>query len=409
MPIGTALALLIAVLLNQNVNGQGLFRTVYYLPSVVSGVAVAILWQWIYHPDFGLINAMLGLIGIDGPRWLYSREWALPALILMTLWGVGGSMLIFLAGLQGIPTELYDAAHVDGAYAWRRFINVTIPMLTPTIFFLVILSIIGSYQVFTNAFVMTEGGPGSATLMLVLLLYRVAFEQFQFGFASAIAWLLFAIIMVFTLLVIRSSSFWVYYAGEEQLDVRIRRKKLQAYANQCMDVRRHSQRRAARAAAVALPLLLLGAAFFILPFLWMVSTAFKPPWQVMIFPPEWIPEEIQWPNFTDSWGALDFGVFYRNTVFLTVVNIVGTLISTSLVAFAFARLHFRGRNVLFIVLLSTMMLPTQITLIPTYVLFSRLGWINTFCAPDRAGLAGRRANWRLQRLPVAPVLSDHPT
>jgi multiple sugar transport system permease protein len=215
VPLGTALALGMALLLNQRVAVQGLFRTIYYLPSVVSGVAVAILWQWIYHPEFGLINAMLDQIGIDGPRWLFSREWALPALILMALWSVGGSMLIFLAGLQNIPTELYDAAHVDGANAWHRFLHVTIPMLTPTIFFNLILSIIASYQVFTNAFVMTEGGPGSATLMMVLLLYRVAFEQFKFGYASTIAWLLFAIILVFTLMVIRSSSFWVYYAGEE--------------------------------------------------------------------------------------------------------------------------------------------------------------------------------------------------
>lgn len=216
VPFGTALALAIALLLNQDVRWRGLFRTIYYLPSVVSGVAVAILWQWIYHPDFGLINAMLAWVGIDGPRWLFSREWALPALILMALWSVGGNMLIFLAGLQSIPTELYDAAHVDGANGWNRFWHVTIPMLTPTIFFNLILSIISSYQVFTTAYVMTEGGPGSATLMLVLLLYRVAFEQFKFGYASAIAWLLFAIILIFTLIVIRSSSFWVYYAGEER-------------------------------------------------------------------------------------------------------------------------------------------------------------------------------------------------
>ena len=215
VPLGTILALGIAMMLNQNVVVQGLFRTIYYLPAVVSGVAVAILWRWIYHPDLGLINAMLAMIGIDGPRWLFSREWALPALILMTLWSVGGSMLIFLAGLQGIPTELYDAAHVDGANAWRRFRHVTVPMLTPTIFFNLVLSIIGSYQVFTNAFVMTRGGPGSATLTLVLLLYRVAFEQFHFGYASAMAWLLFGITLVFTLLLIRSSSLWVYYAGEE--------------------------------------------------------------------------------------------------------------------------------------------------------------------------------------------------
>jgi multiple sugar transport system permease protein len=216
VPLGTGLALGIALLLNQNLPLRSLFRTIYYLPSVVSGVAVAILWRWIYHPEFGLINSLLAQIGIDGPRWLFSREWALPALILMTLWSVGGNMLIFLAGLQGIPTELYDAAHVDGASAWRRFWHVTVPMLTPTIFFNLVLSIIGSYQVFTTAFVMTEGGPGSATLMLVLLLYRVAFQQFHFGYASAIAWLIFAIILVFTLLIIRSATQWVYYAGEER-------------------------------------------------------------------------------------------------------------------------------------------------------------------------------------------------
>jgi multiple sugar transport system permease protein len=216
VPLGASFALGLAILLNQNMSLRGLFRTIYYLPSVVSGVAVAVLWQWIYHPDFGLINAMLGLIGIDGPRWLFSREWALPALMIMALWSVGGSMLIFLAGLQGIPTELYDAAQVDGAGRWQRFLHVTIPMLTPTIFFNLVLGIIGSYQVFTNAYVMTEGGPGSATLMLVLLLYRVAFQQFDFGYASAIAWLLFAIILCFSLLIIRSSNFWVFYGGEDR-------------------------------------------------------------------------------------------------------------------------------------------------------------------------------------------------
>jgi multiple sugar transport system permease protein len=216
VPLGAIFALALAVLMNQPMRWRGFFRTVYYLPSVVSGVAVAVLWQWLYHPDFGLINAILEFFGISGPRWLFSREWALPALIIMALWSVGGSMLIFLAGLQGIPTELYDAAQVDGAGRWQRFWHVTIPMLTPTIFFNLVLGIIASYQAFTNAYVMTEGGPGSATLMVVLLLYRVAFEQFNFGFASAIAWLLFAIILLFSLIVIRSSDFWVYYGGEER-------------------------------------------------------------------------------------------------------------------------------------------------------------------------------------------------
>ena len=213
VPVGTALALGIAVLLNQNVAVQGLFRTIYYLPSVVSGVAVGILWQWIYHPEFGLINAMLAAIGIDGPRWLFSREWALPALILMSLWGVGGSMLIFLADLQSVPTELYDASHVDGANAWRRFRHVNIPMLTPTIFFNLVLSILGSYQVFTNADVMTQGGPEDSTHFYALYLFNRAWRYLDMGYASAMGWILFVIVMGLTLLIFRTHHRWVHYGN----------------------------------------------------------------------------------------------------------------------------------------------------------------------------------------------------
>lgn len=214
VPLGTLFALTIALIMNQGIWGQGFFRTVYYLPSIISGVAVSILWSWLYQPDSGLINSLLALVGIQGPRWIYSREWAMPSLILMSVWGTGGSMLIFLAGLQSIPSVLYEAAEIDGANIWHRFRHVTIPMLTPTIFFNVVMRIIGSWQVFTQAYVMTNGGPANSTLTMVLYLYRKGFEQFQFGYASALAWLLFAIILVFTLLTFRSSAIWVYYEGE---------------------------------------------------------------------------------------------------------------------------------------------------------------------------------------------------
>jgi len=214
VPLAVVVALCIALLLNQDVKLLGLWRLLYYLPSVVTGVSVSILWQWLLNPRAGLVNQGLRLVGIEGPKWLYSEQWAIPGFVLMGLWGAGGNMLLYLAGLQGIPTALYEAAKIDGANAWHRFWYVTIPMLTPTIFFNLIMNIIGSFQVFTASYIMTEGGPNNATLTMVLYLYRKGFEHFQFGYASALAWALFAIIMCFTLIVMRSADFWVYYEGK---------------------------------------------------------------------------------------------------------------------------------------------------------------------------------------------------
>jgi multiple sugar transport system permease protein len=214
VPTGIIFALSIALLLNQKVVFVGFWRVVYYLPSVVSGVAVAILWSWVLNPRFGLLNQGLGALGIEGPRWLFSETWAVPGFIIMGLWGAGGGMLLYLAGLQGIPTAFYEAAEIDGANAWFRFWHITIPMLTPTIFFNLLISIIGSFQVFTQSYIMTGGGPNNATLTMVLYLYRMGFQRLQFGYASALAWALFAIILVFTILVLRTSESWVYYEGE---------------------------------------------------------------------------------------------------------------------------------------------------------------------------------------------------
>jgi multiple sugar transport system permease protein len=214
VPTSIVISLIIALLMNQKVTGIGFWRTVYYLPSIVQGVAVAVLWGFVLNPRFGLINAGLKMIGITGPQWLYSEQWAVPGLIIMGLWGAGGAMLLYLAGLQGIPTALYEAAEIDGATSFRRFWHITIPMLTPTIYFNLLINIIASFQVFTQAYVMTDGGPNNATLTQVLYLYRKGFSNFEFGYASALAWALFVLIMVFTILVVRSSESWVYYEGE---------------------------------------------------------------------------------------------------------------------------------------------------------------------------------------------------
>lgn len=213
LPLRLAAALFFAVLLNQRVPGIGIFRTVYYLPSVVSGVAVALLWIWVLQPQFGLLNYFLRLVGLQGPQWLSSPTWALPAFIVMSLWSTGSTMIIFLAGLQGIPTEIYEAASIDGAGRVRQFFAVTVPLITPVILFNLVIGIINSFQVFTQAFVMTNGGPANATLFYVLYLYRAAFQYSQMGYASAMAWILFLIVFVLTLLVFRSSDRWVHYEG----------------------------------------------------------------------------------------------------------------------------------------------------------------------------------------------------
>ena len=211
IPLGMAGGLSLALLLNQKVKGLPIFRTLFYLPSVTSGVAVALLWKWIFNPEFGIANAILGWFGLPALQWLSSPNWAMPALIIMSLWGVGGGMLIYLAGLQGIPAQLYEAAELDGAGTWSCFINITLPMLSPTLFFQLITGIIGSFQIFTQAFVMTNGGPVNATLFYVLYLYRNAFQWWKMGYASALAWFLFIVILLLTLLQFKLSKRWVNY------------------------------------------------------------------------------------------------------------------------------------------------------------------------------------------------------
>jgi multiple sugar transport system permease protein len=204
----------VAYLLNLKVPGLPVWRTLYYLPSVTPAVAGAILWGIIFNPSFGIMNWMLSLISIKGPGWLSSQQWALPALIIMSLWGVGGGMIIYLAGLQGIPTTLYEAAEIDGANGFQRLSHITLPLMTPIIFFNLVIGIISSFQFFTGVYVLTRGGPADATLFYNLYLYNNAFRYNAMGYASALAWILFIIVLLLTLLVFKSSSFWVYYEGE---------------------------------------------------------------------------------------------------------------------------------------------------------------------------------------------------
>lgn len=208
------IAFFIAILLNQKVKGLPLFRTLFYLPSITAGVATIMLWLVILQPN-GILNQALGLFGLPGPRWLTSTQWAMPSLILMSFWTVGTTMILYLAGLQGIPQHLYEAASIDGAGHLRKLWHVTVPMMTPTIFLTLVLGIIGSWQVFTQALILTGGGPANATLFVLLYLYRKAFLIFQMGYASAIAWVLFVIILIFTFIQFAIARRWVYYEYDE--------------------------------------------------------------------------------------------------------------------------------------------------------------------------------------------------
>lgn len=214
LPLSLVLGFSLAVLLNQDIPGVKIWRTIYFLPSVIAGVAVALLWVNIFNPRIGVLNPFLERVfGIEGPRWLSDPAWALRALVIMSLWGVGGSMIVYLAGLQGIPTHLYEAARIDGANRWQSFRHITLPMMSPVIFYNLVLGLISTFQYFTEVYVATGGGPVRSTLVYNLYLFQNAFQFFDMGYASALAWILFVIILVFTILIFRSSEAWVYYEG----------------------------------------------------------------------------------------------------------------------------------------------------------------------------------------------------
>jgi multiple sugar transport system permease protein len=216
IPLNIVLGVSLALLLNLEVRGMSIYRTVFFLPSIVPQVASALLWAWILNPQFGLANSMLKAIGLPQLGWLSDPVWSKPSIVLMGLWGVGGTMVIYLAALQDVPKELYEAADIDGANAWRKTWSITLPLITPTIFFNLVLGTISTFQAFTLVYVLTQGqgGPLDSTLVYGLLLYRNAFSYLKMGYASAMAWLLFAFVVLITFIIFKSSGHWVFYQGE---------------------------------------------------------------------------------------------------------------------------------------------------------------------------------------------------
>ena len=214
VPLKLVFGLGLSLLLNMSLRGMNFFRTVFYIPAVISGVAVSLMWMWLLQPDTGVINTLLDMVGIKGPGWFWDPLWALPSVALMSVWGVGGMAIIYLAGLQNIPPHLYEAAMLDGANAWKRFWRVTLPLLTPTVFFLLVIELIDAFKIFTQAFVITKGGPLKATYFYLFYYYEEAFQNFNMGYASALALVLMIIILAATLLVNYTSKRWVYYESE---------------------------------------------------------------------------------------------------------------------------------------------------------------------------------------------------
>jgi len=214
VPLTIVLGFFLALLLNRKIRGQFIFRTIYYLPSILNGVAIGLLWRQVFNPDFGILNYVLNLVlPVGKVEWLNDPTLVIPSLVMVTLWGVGRTMVVNLAGLQSIPSVLYESAEIDGCPVWRRIWHITVPMMTPILFLNLITGFIGAFRTFTNAYVMTNGGPNNASLVYMLYLYQSAFQNFRMGYASALSWLLLIIVTAVTFLLFRTSRYWVYSEG----------------------------------------------------------------------------------------------------------------------------------------------------------------------------------------------------
>lgn len=216
VPTCLFVSIVMALLLSRKIRGKALYRTIFYLPSIVPTVATAFIWLWLLNPDLGLVNSLLLTLGLPTSKWFFSETSVIPSLVLTGLWGTGSTMVIFLAGIEGIPTVYYEAVDVDGGNFWHKLVHITLPMLTPTIFFNAVMLTIASFQVFTQAYIITQGGPNNSSLFVVFYLWREAFSNANMGYASAIAWVLFIIIFFFTILFFRTSGRWVYYEGDKK-------------------------------------------------------------------------------------------------------------------------------------------------------------------------------------------------
>jgi ABC-type sugar transport system permease subunit len=359
--LGIVSSLAAAMLLSLDARLMGFWRAVYYLPSVIPAVSTALLWRWIFVSEGGLANAFLEWLGLPQPGWFSDPDWVIPAFVIMGLQGAcGNNMVIFLAKLKGIDGCLYEAASLDGAGWWSRFRHVTLPQLSPLVFYHLVMGIIGGLQVFTQPmFVRT---PGRSGLFYSIYIYRTGLHEFRMGYACALSWVLFAALLALTALVFRSARFWVSY---EESDIRL------GGASQGMAPRGARRR-------VWIGVVVIGAAVMLAPILWMISTSLKSAGDLFSAPPELLSLPLRWGNYPDAWRALPFGRFLVNTLLLTGLAMGGEVLMALLVAYGFARFRFPGRRLLFGVLLSTMLVPGMVMMIPVFLIWRKLGLVGTF-------------------------------
>ncbi len=359
--LGILSSLAAALLLSLDARLMGFWRAVYYVPSVIPAVSTALLWRWIFVPQGGLANTVLGRLGLPTPGWFSDPSWVIPAFVIMTLQGAcGNNMVIFLARLKGIDAQLYEAAHLDGAGLWARFRYVTLPQLSPVVFYHLVMGIIGSLLIFTQPmFIKT---PGRSGLFYAVYVYRTGWHHLRMGYACALSWVLFVGLMVVTMLVFRSARRWVSY---EQSDVLIRT------AGRVISPRGPG-RWAWYGLVVAGGLVMTG------PILWMVATSLSSPQDILAAPPRILGGGLRWGNYPEAWQALPFWRFLFNTLFLTGLAILGEVVVSALVAYGFSRFDFPGRRALFGVLLSTLMIPGIVMMIPVFLIWRKLGLVGTF-------------------------------
>ncbi len=363
VPLRLAFALFIAMLLCQKRRLIGLYRLAYYLPSIVGGsVAIALVWRMFFGAN-GPASSIAAWFGVKGVVSLIGHpRTALGTIIALYIWQFGSSMLIFLAGLKNIPESFYEAAVVDGAGSLVKFFRITLPLLSPVILFNLVMQTIHGFLMFTQAWIITQGGPMDSTMVYVVYMFLRAFQFYDMGAASAMAWVLLLIVSAFTLMIFGTSG--------TGCTTRPRRA-----GSMIVSARRNLSSSIYHAVCLILVVVM------IYPVLWMIMSSFKTQSGIFRGSLSLIPKEWAFRNYVEGWrgfGRFTFGVFFGNSFIIAVVSTLGTMASAALVGYGFARVRFAGRNILFGVMLATMMLPSQIIMVPQYLIFHKLGWINTF-------------------------------
>ena len=364
LPLGLFVAFSFALLLSSNVKAVGIYRTLIFLPSLTPLVASAMVWIWIFNTQYGVLNHALSFLTfglVHHVAWLKDARFAMPSLIMMSFWGVGHTVVLMLAAMQEVPTSVYEAADIDGASFWQKVRRITLPMISPVLYFNTILGIIGVLQVFAIPYVMTGGGPARSTYFYAMYLYDNAFSFLRMGYACAMAWILFSH---------HPRSYRARRAGGK--NPRPFYRMTTAITPFTGVFRQHRW-----AIGVVHALLVMGALVFVFPMLWMVSTSLKPIDEVMKLPPSWIPETVKWQNYVDMLDYIPFGRFALNTLIVCVLATVGTVTSSALVAYSFTRLEWPGQKAFFALTLATMMIPFPVLMVPLYSVFKWLGWIGS--------------------------------